>query len=158
MILIRIMRIEICHTKEVDRWIAERHYLGYSPCGARIRMFFYDDGNKLIGAMMWGRPTARKLNADKIMELTRMFFINETENNVESKALAVARKYIRIHYPEIKGVLAYSSISQGHQGTIYLADGWFPFGKTKKESWNNKNRTNRRDKDISPKLRFLRSV
>ena len=54
------------------------------------------------GAMMWGRPTSPKVDQENIMELTRMYFVDETEHCIESKALAMARKYIRKHYPKNK--------------------------------------------------------
>lgn len=150
------MRIEECHSKKIDRWIAKRHYLKSIPGGARLRLWFYDDNNNVIGAMMWGRPSARLLDQKIILELTRMYFIDNTEHCIESKALAKARKYIRQNFPEVKGLLAYSSTKQGHGGTIYRADNWFPFGITRGDKWSRKNRQ-RKDIDTSPKIRWLRS-
>ncbi len=107
---------------------------------------------------MWGRPTSRHIDQKRILELTRMCFIDDTERFVESKALAMARKCIRKHFPEVKGCIAYSSTGQGHDGVIYQADNWFQLGITKGASWNNNVRKGRKDIDTSDKIRWVRSV
>lgn len=139
----------------MDKYIKENHYLHSVPAGAKIRLWIKDDSNNIIGAMMWGRPTARTYDYDRILELTRMYMIDDTEANAESKALAMARKLIRKLYPEVKGLIAYSSTGQNHKGVIYLADGWFPLGYTRGQAWNKENRAN---VDTSQKIRYVRSV
>ncbi|WP_449583067.1 Mom family adenine methylcarbamoylation protein [Paenibacillus oceani] len=151
------MKLELCTTTELDKWIAERHYLQSSPAGARLRLWVLDDGGRRIGAMMWGRPTARSLDRENILELTRMYLIDDTEGFAESKALAMARKHIRKNYPKIKGLLAYSSTGEGHEGKIYEADNWFPLGLTKKRSSGWTSRDARLDRDLSQKIRWVRS-
>ena len=150
------VRLEISHSVEIDAWIRERHYLQSVPCGARIRMAFRDRGQEIIGAMLWGRPTARKIDQWKILELTRMYFMDETPPFIESHCLSLARKHIRKHKPEIKGLIAYSSTGEGHKGAVYEADGWFLLGvTTNPPSWTT--RPNRSDRDRSDKLRWVRS-
>jgi len=148
------VQLLVVHTTEVDKWIAEHHYLKSTPCGARLRFWVLVDG-KRVGAMMWGRPTARNLDQWKLLELTRMYFIDDTPPFIESRALSMARKYIRKHMPEIKGLIAYSSTGQGHEGTVYEADGWFQLGVTRGTSWEN--RPGRTDRDLSDKIRWVRS-
>jgi hypothetical protein len=138
------MRIEATKSIELDKWIADRHYLKSTPAGARLRIWILGDSGNRIGAMMWGRPNARQLD-------------QETEPHAESKALAMARKYIRKHLPQIKGLLAYSSTGQGHEGTIYQADNWFMLGKTSKRKIGWSNRENRDQKDGSQKIRWVRT-
>jgi len=106
---------------------------------------------------MWGRPTARTLDQHSLLELTRMYMIDDTEPNAESKALAMARKYIRKHMPHVKGLIAYSSIGAGHEGVIYRADGWFPVGMTRKRKNGWTSRAVRSDRDLSQKIRWVRS-
>lgn len=117
----------LARTTEVDNWIAERHYLKSTPAGARLRFWVLVEG-KRVGAMMWGRPVARNLDQDRLLELTRMYFIDDTPRFIESRGLGMARSYIRKHLPEVKGLLAYSSTGEGHEGTVYEADGWFCVG------------------------------
>lgn len=145
------------HSTEIDRWIKERHYLHSTPAGAVLRLEFLDDTGIRIGAMMWGRPVSRKINQKTILELTRMYFVDETEPFVESKALGMARKYIRKHYPHIKGLVTYISTAENHKGTIYLADGWFKISETKSSGIGWKNRQGRFNRDTSMKLKFVRS-
>ena len=149
------IRVVEAHDTQVDEWIAARHYLGYAPPGARLRLWVLQ-GDRIIGAMMWGRPSARHLDQRHILELTRMVFVDDTEPFVESRALALARAYIRRHFPEVKGLVAYSSTAMGHEGTVYQADGWFCVGRTEGGKWSNRTRQ-RRDADPSPKLKWVRS-
>jgi hypothetical protein len=98
--------------------------------------------------MMWGNPTARTYDSKRILELYRMCLIDETEPCAESKALGMARKLIRDQFPQVKGLIAYSSTGEQHKGTIYLADGWFAVGTTEAKAWN---KSGRRNIDISKK-------
>lgn len=149
------MKLEESHTKELDNWIAERHYLHSTPAGAKLRLWIKDDDNNIIGAMMWGRPTARTYDGERILELTRMYMIDDTESFAESKALGMARKFIRKQLPQVKGLLAYSSTGEQHKGTIYEADGWFAIGMTEAKAWN---KDGRKNIDISKKIRWVRTA
>ena len=151
------IKLKIAHDTEIDHWIAERHYLKSTPAGAIVRMEFCAPDNTRLGAMMWGRPTSPKVDQENIMELTRMYFVDETEHCIESKAFAMARKYIRKHYPKIKGLIAYSSTAEDHRGTIYKADGWFKIAESRSNTGNWENRQGRRNRDLSVKIKFARS-
>ena len=107
--------------------------------------------------MLWGIPTSPKLDKDHLLELTRMYFIDDTEHCVESKALAMARKYIRKHLPEIRGVIAYSSTAERHKGTVYIADGWFKISETRSNCGSWENRKGRKNTDLSVKYKFGRT-
>ena len=145
----------ILHDTSIDKWIKERHYLKSVPAGAIIRMCFTDDRNNIIGGMLWGHPTSRRIDHKTILELTRMCFIDETEPFIESRALSMARKHIRKHYPIVKGLIAYASTGMGHDGTVYRADNWYVLGVSNSASWET--RPNRVDRDTSPKMRWTRS-
>jgi hypothetical protein len=149
------LRLEICHTKAVDKYIIEHHYLNSAPAGAKLRLWVKDDDNNTIGAMMWGRPTARTYDPVRLLELTRMYMIDGVGDFAESKALGMARKLIRTQLPQVKGLIAYSSTGEEHKGTIYLADGWFAIGLTEAKAWN---KDGRKNIDITKKIRFVRSA
>lgn len=106
---------------------------------------------------MWCRPASPKIDQKHILDLARMYFIDDTERFVESRALSMARKYIRKHYPQITGVIAYSSTAEKHKGTIYLADNWFKISETKSKNGSWENRPGRTDRDLSTKYKFGRS-
>ena len=150
------MILQQVHSTELDRWIAERHYLHSAPAGAILRLEFLENDNR-IGAMMWGRPTSPKIDQQHILQLTRMYFVDNTERYSESKALAMARKYIRKHYPHIQGLITYASTGEGHEGVIYKADNWFQIGRTtaKKQGWSI--RPGRKDRDLCEKIRYVRT-
>jgi hypothetical protein len=150
-----VLRLEICHSTAVDKYIIENHYLHSAPAGAKLRLWVKGDDNNIIGAMMWGRPSARTYDPVRILENTRMYMVDGTEPCAESKALGMARKLIRTQLPQVKGLIAYTSTGEMHKGTIYLADGWFAVGQTVAKAWNKKDRKNI---DISKKIRFVRSA
>ena len=149
------LHLRILHDISIDRWIRERHYLQSVPAGAIIRMCFLDDKENIIGGMLWGHPTSRRIEQKTILELTRMCFIDDTEPFIESRALGMARKHIRKHHPVVKGLISYSSTGMGHEGTVYKADNWYVLGVSGSASWQT--RPNRADRDPSPKMRWTRS-
>ncbi|ALA12672.1 hypothetical protein ERICI_01354 [Paenibacillus larvae subsp. larvae] len=149
------IHVEVSRSTELDRWIAERHYLKSTPAGAKLRLWILDERRNRIGAMMWGRPISRNLDQSHILELTRLFCIEDTDPFVESKALSLARKIIRKTMPDIKGLIAYSSTGEAHRGTIYQADNWFVLGVSKSGRWSN--RPGREDRDTSVKKRWCRT-
>lgn len=152
------IHLQEAHDKSLDRWISERHYLRSAPCGARLRLWILNQERQIIGAMMWGRPTSRMYDQKKILELTRMYFIDDTELFVESRGLALARKWIRKRFPAVKLCLSYSSQDGGdHCGVVFAADNWCPLGMTKGGSWKSTGREDRADRDTSKKIRWVRS-
>lgn len=173
------MELYISHTTATDNWIKQHHYLHSTPAGARVRMEFYipyseayqfaqetgvslsgldmRDGKYLVGAMMWGRPTSRKIDQKSILELTRCCFLDFMPKNTESKGLAKARSWIRKNLPEVKGLIAYSSTAEEHHGTIYLADGWFKVSESESPHASWETREGRNNRDLSVKYKFARS-
>ena len=150
------MRLNEVHATELDAWIAERHYLGNVPAGAVLRLEFLDEAGQRIGAMLWGRSTSPKLDQRKLLQLTRIVFEGEIHCRC-SRALSMARKYIRKNLPDIKGLITYASSAQEHKGMVYLADGWFPIGQTVVNGKGWENRAGRENRDMGVKLRFARS-
>jgi hypothetical protein len=151
------LRLMESHSKQLDIWIAERHYLGYCPPGAKLRLWVFSN-NEPIGAMMFGRPSSRFYDNGTVWELTRFVFEDGTQHCVESQALAMARKYIRKHFPQIKGLVSYSSPANDHHGTIYQADNWFQLGWTTGGTWDSKSHPHRRNADTTRKARWVRLI
>lgn len=139
------------------RWIKERHYSKRTPPRFRAVLEFLE-GSDIIGAMLLGRPSSRAYDDQYIVELTRMYFEPSAPRNTESHALAMMRRWVRIWWPQTKLLLAYSDPSVGHTGTIYLADGWCPFGMTTHKNGDGwKSRPNRNDDPVTPKQRWVRT-
>lgn len=145
------------HTTDLDKFISSIHYMGYTPAGAKLRLGILENGIKVIGAMLWGRPNSKAYNQDKILELTRMVLIDDTDQFAESHSLALARKYIRMKLPQVRLLIAYSDPAQNHDGGIYEADNWCDFGMTSGGVWTSISKPNRRDMSPSKKTRWVRS-
>ena len=60
-----------------------------------------------------------------MLELNRMAFTDVLPRNSESRALGVAFRLIRKHYPHIKWILSFSDATQCGDGTIYRASGFY---------------------------------
>lgn len=137
-------------------WVAANHYTDSAPPGFRA-VLEYSLGKDLIGAMIVGRPSTRALDPQEWLEVTRIYFLDDTPKNVESRALGMMRKFVRIWMPEVRMLISYADPEQGHEGVIYRADGWAQFGMTKasKRGWDN--RAGRKGGPATAKLRFLRT-
>lgn len=152
-----LRRAQPSESRDLADWIAERHYLRSVPAGFVHALEFALEG-KRVGAALIGRPNARQYDADVVLELTRLYFIDATPMCTESHALKLLRRHVRTWLPRIRLLLAYSDPEQGHEGTIYVADGWTPFGLTDGAwgyGWHS--RAGRRDQRVSKKLRWVRT-
>lgn len=159
------MMVRRCQPAEVGSllvWTGENHYRGCTPpgcvCGLEVM-----EGSARIGALILGRPAAPAFNrggytVDTLLELTRMYMVDETERFAETKALAMMRKHVRTWFPQVGLLIAYSDPSVGHEGTIYEADNWVRFGMTGKVTgagWNS--RPGRKPTQNASKQRWLRT-
>lgn len=158
-----VRRCQPTEVGELLMWTGENHYRGCTPpgcvCGLEVV-----SGRERIGALILGRPSAPAFNrggydVDTLLELTRMYMVDETERNAESKALAMMRKHVRLWYPIVGLLIAYSDPSEGHKGTIYEADNWVKFGvtgdRTRSTGWNS--RPGRKPTAGSSKQRWIRT-
>ena len=152
-----IRRCQPSESKAGSRWIAARHYLQSCPPGYVFVLEFLE-GREMVGAMLLGRPCSKSYDADKIMQLHRVFFVDEAPKNTEIQGLSMMRRFIRTWCPGVRLLLSYSDPAQGHKGTIYEADGWAPLGMTtSKSGYGWKSRPNRKDDPVSPKQRWVRT-
>lgn len=151
-------RAQPSESRELREWIIARHYTRAAPPGYRFALEFVD-GRRRVGGMLLGRPSSRELDEDVWLELTRMFFVEDTPKNTESRALGMMRRFVRVWVPGVRGLLAYSDPSVGHVGTVYAADGWACFGRTRNGTQGWRNRPGRRAAAGPPprKLRWVRT-
>lgn len=151
-----LRRAQPSESREVREWIVKRHYTGAAPPGFRFALEFIE-GRELVGAMLLGRPSSRELDPEDWMELTRVCFVDAAPKNTESQGLAMMRRFVRVWVPQTRCLLAYSDPSVGHEGTIYKADGWACFGRTRNSTIGWRTRPNRRAETPSRKLRWVRT-
>lgn len=87
---------------------------------------------KLEGAMSFGPPINKKgtisivkdTKWSAMLELNRMAFSDKLPRNSESRAMAIAFKLIKKHYPHIEWIVSFSDGTQCGDGTIYRAAGF----------------------------------
>lgn len=97
--------------------------------------------NKLEGVMSFGSPMDNRKILPLVdgtewtgmLELNRMAFSDLLPRNSESRAISIAFKLIKKHYPHIEWVLSFSDGAQCGDGTIYRASG-FVLTQIKKNS------------------------
>jgi len=151
-----LRRAQPGESRKLREWLMDYHYLRSAPPGYRVALEFLD-GRERIGAMLLGRPTSRKLDPTLWLELTRMYFRDEAPKNTESRALAMMRRWVRVWMPEVRGLIAYSDPSVGHNGIVYLADNWAPMGLSDSAHASWRTRPNRRYTEATNKLRWVRT-
>jgi len=107
------------------------HYSGKVVNNSTLHFGAYLN-DRLEGAMSFGSPMVKKnvlpLVKDTawngMLELNRMAFSEKLPRNSESRALSVAFRLIKKHYPHIEWVLSFSDGCQCGDGTIYRASGF----------------------------------
>ena len=127
--------VEICERKEIKEFIEEWHY-SHSINGLMSDYCFkLMDGDKLIGAMIYGRMAMAnvwKKYGDKkedSIELRRLCCIDDTPKNTESYFIGQTMKWL-IKNTKIKTIVSYADPEYGHEGVIYQATNFDLIGKT----------------------------
>ncbi len=107
------------------------HYSGKVTMNSQLHFGVFLNG-KCGGAMQFG-PSLDKgriqgLVSDTpwngFLELNRMAFADWLPRNSESRAIAVAMRLIRKHYPHVQWIISFSDGTQCGDGTIYRASGF----------------------------------
>lgn len=107
------------------------HYSGKVMPNSQVHLGVFLNGN-LEGAMQFGpsmrkdliRPLVSETAWNGFIELNRMAFSDRLPRNSESRALGVAFRLIRKHYPHIEWVVSFADGTQCGDGTIYRASGF----------------------------------
>ncbi len=147
-------RVEKIPFRVARRFVTAHHYLSYAPPGCKFSLGVFS-GRHLIGVMIFGRPVSRYEDDGSTLELTRMVLLDSPKNS-ESRSLSLAEKWIKRH-TIYRRLIAYSDVSQGHNGTIYRAANWrcLGFAPGGGLPWN-LTRHNRRGSIGGKKLKFER--
>ena len=107
------------------------HYSGKIVNNSQLHFGVFLNG-KLEGVMSFGasldkRKTQRlvtETNWNDFLELNRMAFSESLPRNSESRALSIAFKLIKKHYPHIEWIISFADATQCGDGTIYRASGF----------------------------------
>lgn len=123
--------IKPINAQAANKVIKQLHYSGKVVPNSQVHLgVFLND--KLEGVMQFGPPINKKgtINIvantkwNSMIELNRMAFSDRLPKNSESRAMSVAFKIIKRHYPHIEWVVSFSDATQCGDGTIYRAAGF----------------------------------
>lgn len=127
--------------KAATKLVKAIHYSGKVAANSQLHFGVFLSG-KLEGAMQFG-PSLDKRKTQSLvkdtgwnsfLELNRMAFSDVLPRNSESRALSVAMRLIKKHYPHIEWIISFSDGTQCGDGTIYRASGFVLTGIKKNTS------------------------
>jgi len=118
-------------SQDGSRIIKSCHYSGKTVSNSQLHLGVFL-GGRCGGAMQFGPSMdKRKIQGlvdgtswNGFIELNRMAFADWLPRNSESRALGVAFRIIRKHYPHIEWVVSFADATQCGDGTIYRASGF----------------------------------
>lgn len=130
-------------SKDAARVVKAVHYSGKVVNNSQLHLGVFLKG-RLEGAMQFGPSLdKRKIQGlveqtpwNGFLELNRMAFSDALPRNSESRALGVAFRLIRKHYPHVQWVVSFADGAQCGDGTIYRAAGFVLTGiKKNNQMW-----------------------
>jgi hypothetical protein len=123
--------IKTISAKAANELVKRVHYSGKVVLNSQLHFGVFLNG-KLEGVMQFGPPIDRRkllplvdgTKFNDFLELNRMAFSEALPRNSESRALSIAFKLIKKHYPHIEWIVSFSDGTQCGDGTIYRASGF----------------------------------
>lgn len=136
------IRLAPVSSRDAGRLVKRVHYSGRVVNNSQLHLGVFL-GGRLEGAMQFGPPLDRRKLLhlvtgtawNEFMELNRMAFSERLPRNSESRALGVAMRLLRRHYPHLKWVVSFADGTQCGDGTIYRAAGFVLTGMSKGSLW-----------------------
>ena len=135
------IRVEPIKADAARALVQRCHYSGKVVNNSQLHLGAFLNG-RLEGVMSFG-PSLDKRKVQGLvsgtmwngfLELNRMAFSEALPRNSESRALAVAFRIIRKHYPHVEWVISFADGAQCGDGTIYRAAGFLLTGVRKNNS------------------------
>ena len=125
-------------SQDANDLVKRVHYSGRVVQNSQLHLGVFLNG-KLEGAMQFGNPIDKRkvlpfvkdTKWNDMLELNRMAFSDVLPRNSESRALGIAMRMIKKHYPNIEWILSFSDGTQCGDGTIYRASGFVLTGINK---------------------------
>ena len=117
---------------EATSIVVKNHYL-HRRGPASYCFGLFDEMGALVGVITYGTPASRSLcvglaghdEADRVVELTRLWIADITPKNAESFLIGRSLKMLP---PEKDLVVSFAEIQAGHVGTVYQATNWIYTG------------------------------
>ena len=128
-------------SSDANRLIKRLHYSGKVVNNSKLHFGVFYEGH-CEGVMSFGpsidkrrvMPLVKGTKWNEFMELNRLAFSDILPRNSESRALAIAFRLIKKHYPHIRWIVSYADATQCGDGTIYRASGFILTGITKNKT------------------------
>jgi hypothetical protein len=125
------IRVAPIKASDANALVKRIHYSGKVVNNSQLHLGVFLDG-KLEGVMQFGPSLDKRKMLGLVrgtpwngfIELNRMAFSDVLPRNSESRAIGIALRIIRKHYPYIKWVVSFSDGTQCGDGTIYRASGF----------------------------------
>lgn len=125
------IRVAPVKSADANALVKRLHYSGKVVNNSQLHLGVFL-GNRLEGVMQFGPSLdKRKIQGlvsgtgwNGFIELNRMAFSDRLPRNSESRAIAIAMRMIRKHYPHIEWVISFADGTQCGDGTIYRAAGF----------------------------------
>jgi len=113
---------------EADKIVKKYHYSGKVVQNSNLNFGVFYKG-LLLGAMQFGSPTDKRKMLPLVsgtdwhgmLELNRMAFSDALPRFAESRAIAMAFKWMKKNAPQIEWVISFADGTQCGHGTIYQA-------------------------------------
>jgi hypothetical protein len=125
------LRLEPISAKDANRVVRDLHYSGKVDTRSQLHLgvFLHD---RLRGALQFGPSLDKRKTIGLVrdtpwngyLDLHRLALADDLPRNSESRALGVAMRLMRRHYPHVQWVLSYADAAQCGDGTIYRAAGF----------------------------------
>jgi hypothetical protein len=103
------------------------HYSKSTPAGKLVKIGVWEDG-MFKGVVIFSRGANKsigrpyKLSQAQVCELTRIAMT--THKTPVTKIVSIAIKMLKKYCPELKLIVSYADVDQGHTGKIYKAGNW----------------------------------
>jgi hypothetical protein len=124
------LNISECSWESVKELFLNYHYLKTMPAGILAVYGLFDEYNfKCLGACVF---TNGRIQYDKIyIEFARLWITDDLGKNIESFFVSRCLKSLQKKYPTYQGVVTWSDLNKGHDGTIYKALNFVYDGKSR---------------------------
>lgn len=117
---------------EADKIVKKYHYSGKVVQNSNLNFGVFYKG-LLLGAMQFGSPTDKRkmlplvkdTGWNGMLELNRMAFSDALPRFSESRAIAMAFKWMKANAPQIEWVVSFADGCQCGHGTIYQASNFY---------------------------------
>ena len=117
---------------EADKIVKKYHYSGKVVQNSNLNFGVFYKG-LLLGAMQFGSPTDKRkmlplvsgTEWNGMLELNRMAFSDALPRFAESRAIAMAFKWMKKNAPQIEWVISFADGTQCGHGTIYQASNFY---------------------------------